>query len=468
MKKVICFIFVLFIGLKAEAKTYYSDYSEYSDFNDCYAIKNDLVDVETKDLYHAYIEEKNIVYLESQEGILTGNKKEEYTPWTLDINEIDVNKKYETKTNYYYNKVNDKYDYLFIINPTDNYYYLEYIYSYIKDTPIMYTTKNTITKNNKMTVPLGIGKIQDLKVDMHIEKRNSTNLTLYFYISEDNVFNENEDILVKKIVDDTEEKVLILDDLNFLDVNELFLEKESVSTSNNFNGRLIKKETSYRNHLIYYEQEITNRKYLDLYLEASEDYKLDLNDKKTLYRFRTRNKVIIEDEIIIDKKDINLKDYITFSSIPKEKIKITSNIDLNLNGTYKVNYILPFKTVVKDAIVDLKENYINLINKQNDYIKYLKDEADKSVYKVDKKNQEIKEIIISSSKEKNEINEKYISCQIELKNLKDVKENFKVETKKETNNFWDLVIIILTIFFIMTIIVEIIRKKKSSSFVEHE
>lgn len=28
MKKVICFIFVLFIGLKAEAKTYYSDYSE--------------------------------------------------------------------------------------------------------------------------------------------------------------------------------------------------------------------------------------------------------------------------------------------------------------------------------------------------------------------------------------------------------------------------------------------------------
>ena len=129
---------------------------------------------------------------------------------------------------------------------------------------------------------------------------------------------------------------------------------------------------------------------------------------------------------------------------------------MNLNGTYKVNYILPFKTVVKDAIVDLKENYINLINKQNDYIKYLKDEADKSVYKVDKKNQEIKEIIISSSKEKNEINEKYISCQIELKNLKDVKENFKVETKKETNNFWDLVIIILTIFFIMTIIVEII------------
>ncbi|MBQ8872076.1 MAG: hypothetical protein IJ018_04940, partial [Bacilli bacterium] len=111
MKKVICFIFVLFIGLKAEAKTYYSDYSEYSDFNDCYAIKNDLVDVETKDLYHAYIEEKNIVYLESQEGILTGKTKEEYTPWTLDINEIDVNKKYETKTNYYYNKVNDKYDY---------------------------------------------------------------------------------------------------------------------------------------------------------------------------------------------------------------------------------------------------------------------------------------------------------------------------------------------------------------------
>ena len=175
-----------------------------------------------------------------------------------------------------------------------------------------------------------------------------------------------------------------------------------------------------------------------------------------------------EDEIIIDKKDINLKDYITFSSIPKEEIKITSNIDLNLNGTYKVNYILPFKTVVKDAIVDLKENYISLINKQNDYIKYLKDEADKSVYKVDKKNQEIKEILISSSKEKNEINEKYISCQIELKNLKDVKENFKVETKKETNNFWDLVIILLTIFFIMTIIVEIKRKKKSSNFVEYE
>lgn len=468
MKKVICFILLLIISLKVEAKDYYSTYSEFSEFNENYIEKSDLVDVEFKEFYHAYLEEKKVEYLETKDGILTGKTKEEYTPWTTNINEIDLTKNYETKTKYYYNKVNDKYDFLFIINPTDNNYYLEYLYGYIKDTSIMHTTKNTITKNNRITIPLGIGKIQDLTIDMHIEKRNSTNLTLYFYLSEDNVLDFNEDLLVKKIIDDTDERIFILEDLNFLDIDELFLENESISTTDSFNGRIVKEEKSYRNHLIYYEQEITIRNYLDLYLEESEDYKLDYEDKKILYRFRTRDKVTIEDEIIIDKKEINLKDFVIFSSIPEEQIKITSNIDLNLNGSYKLNYILPFKTVSKDALVDIKDNYINLINKQNEYIKYLKEETDKTSYKVDKKNQEIKEILILNNKEKNEINEKYTSCKIELENIKNIQENFDVVVKEETNNFWNLLIIFLTFIFVTIKIVEIRRKKKSSNFVELE
>lgn len=468
MKKIIWCLFFLLIFFEVEAKDYYSDYSEYSDYQEEYIAKSDLVEVDTKELYHAYEENEVYKFLETKDGILTGNFIDEYTEWTNDINEIDLNKEYEEKTIYYYNQTNTIYNYLFIINDNDKEYVMESIYAYDSEKQIFQTKRATLRKGNYILLIINGRKIQNMTIDMILDKRNNATSELSFYLSKDQYLDVTEDVLAKRLIDTSDNNIVEYEKIDLLDFDYLFQDSIKQSTNNNFNGRIIKEEKQYRNHYIYYEQKVLEKKYLDLYLENSDVYKLDYEDKKILYRYKKRDKVSIEENIVIEEKNIFLEDYISYSTIPKEDIKITSNLNLSLNGTYQINFILPYKTVKQDIKVDIKENYVNLIKKQNDYIKYLEKQSEIANYKVDKKNQEIKEIIIKNTEKQNELIGNLNSCKIEKENLASFKNGFEIEEKEQSFNFWCLVIVIITTIFISINFVEFKRMKKNTSFVELE
>ena len=102
--------------------------------------------------------------------------------------------------------------------------------------------------------------------------------------------------------------------------------------------------------------------------------------------------------------------------------------------------------------IDIKENYINLIKAQEKALKDLQDKHDEAVYKVNLKNQEIKEVINSSDDEY--INNEYIKCKDKLNDEKENKTDLKtvkVKAKKSS--------IIIVLFLIIGYIYLFLSKK---------
>ncbi len=187
------------------------------------------------------------------------------------------------------------------------------------------------------------------------------------------------------------------------------------------------------------------RIYLNEYSkEDTPNYKVDYSHPKKIYKYQERDKLVIEDNIIITNKDTSLLDFVS-----NKDIKYTSNINYDINGIYKVNYLFNDKTISKDIYVSIEENYIDLINKQASMISNLNIEVDKNNYLVDKKNYEIKEVIKTDTKEKDNLSNELNNCYEEVKNLRTKKEKIEEETKvKEESTVYLFIILGIIIFLI--------------------
>lgn len=202
---------------------------------------------------------------------------------------------------------------------------------------------------------------------------------------------------------------------------------------------------------LYFKEEVMYlcyvpvRLYLNEYSkEDTPNYKVDYSHPKKIYKYQERDKLVIEDNIIITSKDTNLLDFVS-----NKDIKYTSNIDYNINGIYKVNYLFNDKTITKDVYVSIEENYIDLINKQANTISNLNTLVDKNNYLVDKKNYEIKEVIKTDTKEKDNLSNELNNCYEEVKNLRTKKEKIEEETKvKEESTVYLFIILGIIIFLI--------------------
>lgn len=426
MKKIILLILLNLLIIPVNAKTYYSSYSEYSNFTEEKMETNDLVDVQTKKVYHAYTEEISYEYSKHNEnGIKTGNTK-------LVIGEktnIKPENLFEESTIYTYLKQSDK----AIIKLKNNLN----TSVYIKD---MYINDESQDMSYLLTSNYAFGlsykkSSNSYKFNIETEYKSNYNITISL------VFN-NEERIIGTLTNDSE-SLLIEEDKIFYDDEEY--KSEDI---NSFVGKIINEEKYYILAYIYYEYMIINKNYLDLYLDEALEYKLDYDDYKILYSYRTRDKIIIEDNIVIDSKNINLMDYISASC----DVKFTSDINYSKNGKYTVNYITPFKTIKKEITVDIKENYINLIKEQENALKDLKEKHDEALYKVNKKNLEIKEIL--NNEDDKFINDEYIKCKSKLDDLKQDKTNFKdVKIKAKSSS------IIIVIFLLISYVYILLSKK---------
>ena len=125
-----------------------------------------------------------------------------------------------------------------------------------------------------------------------------------------------------------------------------------------------------------------------------------------------------------------------------------------------IKFILPFKTIEKKLKVNVEENYINTINKQVDYINKLKDSNEISNYAVNKKNLEIKELIVEEENKINNTLKELDSCYKNVATLKGEKQTFKVETKEKNYKLVYILSLVVLITFLV-IIKKNIRKKIS-------
>jgi hypothetical protein len=217
LKKIILLILLNLLIIPVNAKTYYSSYSEYSNFTEEKMESNDLVDVQTKKVYHAYTEEISYEYSKHIEnGIKTGNTK-------LEIGEktnIKPENVFEENTIYTYLKQSDK----AIIKLKNNLN----TSVYIKD---MYINDESQDMSYLLTSNYAFGlsykkSSNSYKFNIETEYKSNYNITISL------VFN-NEERIIGTLTNDSE-SLLIEEDKIFYDDEEY--KSEDI---NSFVGKII-------------------------------------------------------------------------------------------------------------------------------------------------------------------------------------------------------------------------------------
>ncbi len=455
MKKIyVFFLFLLLCVKPVYAKTYYGEYGEYTNYSEEKISPSDVLKVESKNFYHAYTENISYEYLQDSLYEKTGNYSTEYSSWNTNLNLLDSSYEIEECSAYTYKPFKElKHFYLKNLSEKIN---IDSIVAYDTKTGNILMQNDNFAMYSNDTFIFNISQqysLANLKILLLIDKQNIKDVKLTLSMSnDDNPFSTK--ILVQTLQDSTSNKNVELTIDNFNNVDGLLLNTTAISyCDKNVDGRIINASPIYRNIYIKYEYKVITKEYMDLYFnESTTDYKLDYNDYKTYYRYKIRDKVVLNDNIIIENKDVDLNDFILEST--SNDIKITSNLNLNVNGFYDINFILPFKTVSTTVKVDIKENYLNALKSQEQYVDYLLDAAETANYSVNQKNLEIKENIIASTEEINKLKEEINNYKAKIKVLEE-KQDIEEETKiyKQSINMF-LILLCLTIIFIVNKFVE--------------
>ena len=234
-----------------------------------------------------------------------------------------------------------------------------------------------------------------------------------------------------------DKKIIIRDDLE----DELFI-----------------KENTFDREVAYYqpvkiikEYLVPHKEYLDLYLhEESEEYFVDLDKPKTFYEIQKRDKLEIKDRIIIEDYDFKFDDIVLNKTIDPQFI---SDLNLKKNGEYDVIIAPPFNGKFK-VIVNNQQNYLNLIKEQNERLQDLAKLSENTIFLLNQKEVQIKEIINETSTTKEELATNYNIC---LENLEENKKNnsfnnivnkTKLKLDKKITSAFFLVFSFITFLFV--------------------
>lgn len=450
MKKILLFIIMFFLVSRVSAETYYSEYTEYSEYQDNIIESSDIVEVEKVSFYELYKENIEYKYLETSDYEETGNIKRIETEWVNDIELLDSTKEIEKRYKYSYFPAKP-YKYLVIVNDSERIVSLDTLKITDKiENKVLYESPQVVLyPKDKYVVSLEeAGNLINTKLEVYVVRTDKKNDFIVFsvYAYEDSPMYSNGEF-IEKVLGDDRRALLLIDDFSIYNIYPIENTKEYIISEKEVDF-LSDAEIIYRNVYDLKEYKIIDRVYTGTYaLSDNEEYLIDKERRKDYYRYRTRDKVVINDNLLIDSVDKNLIDFIEYTSISKEDITITSDVNYKVNGNYKINFVLPYKTITKDIVVDIKDNYVNLINEQVQYISELEESAKESTYLVDKKNLEIKDVIVEEETKVIELTESLNSCNRELKELKNQKESLSEETKiKEQSLSYIYVILVLIIF----------------------
>lgn len=454
MKKVLLLIIMLMCLNRVSAKTYYSDYGDYIDNKDIIIKSSDVVDVIEEKYYALYKENIRYDYLEKSNYETTGNVLKKETNWVNNIKLVDSSKVIEKKYQYTY-PISKKYKFIVFESTSEKSINIEKLTIYNKayDKKYFDVKDVIINKTEKLIVDLEDNfNFSEIEIDLSLKSPVSLQpfyVTMNIYVCDDTSEIYKGVFLSSIIGDYTKASYKVRDYSNekrLFHTNPLKYTIETASRK----SYLGEEEILYRNVYYLKEYKIIEREYSGDYSRNEVDgYQLDKKLVKTNYKYRIRDKVEINDALVIDNYNKNLIDLIRYSTIPLEKIKITSNINYKVNGNYNINFILPFKTITSNVSVNIKENYLNMLNNQTKRIKDLEEALKISSSLVNKKNMEIKDVIkIEETKTKDLVNSlnKCIKENKDIKNQKEVLYEEK-EVKEQSISF---IYVLLSLIIILT------------------
>lgn len=450
MKKIlIIFIYVFFIK-EVSAETIYGNYYKVDNINN---YNNDEIKIDTYKIYNTYkIEYEDLGYMEENDDYikdekdfiyqknLTENYKEsdEYivvNATTMNAKKVGITFGNISKSNFNEIEIfykNEKIDYT--INNLEDYEYFNLNVNNIKDNDIETYYTHSI---NHLSMGIGFQKVYDIEdISIIIHSKKGINNIFLIYI-------------------DNRPKIILNNEIDRKHIIKFKL-------NDNYEKEV---EYFYDNEIKLYKYYKENKIKTNIYVKDGDN--LILDDYKIINNYYTREKIILKENLVIEKKDQKISEFIEYST---GEVKQECNINYEINGYYKCKFILNDIEVLKDVFVNIKENEtINEVenndnlNYQKQYKKEVKEDYIESInasYNKSNAHQKIK-------KEKNKIkkskknNIKYVSSsndsEEKIKNLNDRKQNNKIKTINKNKKYRILLIFIVIIIINVLII---IKKKK--------
>lgn len=415
MKKILLFIILFFISFNyVNAETFYGEYRLVDDYS---TYKDDLLKIENIKLYNTFkVNYIDMGYmLDNNEFIKDENDyKEEYI--SIDENEIGDE----------YIKVSSSENSTYMIQFKNfesslKIYEVEIFY---KDKKLPYGFIYGIDEK--------LFNITDNDYSTFIDSNEISNFYLNLY-SRYNI----KELNIKIYTNELDSKFLLsLGDIStFITLHKnknkhiITFDSEDNSTIYEFKG--------FKNLYRYYKEE---KEILNNYVDYGNNILLDDYIEFDIYYIR--DKLILDDIMIINNQNQKIEDFIEYSS---DKVNIECNIDYNVNGKYTCEYILNDISVKRDIIVNIPfiEDIKLKETNNNNYIK-------ETTYKVKR----IKKINDEPIKLDNDIELNLLKNNIDKQNKKDIVNIRKNKLLKYIKY------VTIFILFIIEIILFIKKKKK--------
>jgi predicted nucleic acid-binding Zn-ribbon protein len=420
MKKFLWFIVLMILSPKLilASEVIYSDYSEFGPFDSEYISSSELVDVKTEKRYLWYKEEQILgdykLYDGSSNLLLDDCYDTDYSSWSTTYEE-KIGRTYLNRTVYNYELAKEL-RYIHLTNLYGSYgaFRIPELIVKVDGKEIDYDftcdgcwdnfdsyIHNGIYNENKSYITNGGSLIIDLKQSYPANK-----VELIFYIfdlgSESKKYtigysNDKKNIYASKdFVYEFSDEYWSNSKLINHYIYDLGIDK-SLWTNNVIRYSPIDSDyvmsvstyKQYRYKETYCRTYTLNKVYNSIYTKDSiDDFTIkDESKSKIFYSYRTRDKIELEDDLIINSYDYNLSDFILYSS---NDYDIITDIDINKNGIYNITFKTDKLQVNKLVSVDILDNTIftyqqeieslyKLIEDLNNKIKELEEKYNASI-----------------------------------------------------------------------------------------
>jgi len=369
MKKILLIIILFFCFLNyIKAETFYGEYRLVDDIGE---YKDDLLKIEKVKLYNTY---KN-KYIDM--GYMLENN--EYIK--------DENDYVEKYTNINKNDIGDEYIKLKSINKNSYLLQFRVFKSYMKIYEVEIYYKNKKLSYGFINNPSSkLSNIVDNDYITYIDCAEIQN----FYVNLYNHYNSSDITIIIYTDDDVDYNFL----LSFGDytTNITLHNKNKNKNIISFNNEEVKINYEYMGFKKLYRYYKEEKEVLNNYVEYSNNILED--DYIEFDTYYVRDKLILNDIMIINNSEQKAEDFIEYSS---DKVNVECTIDYNVNGKYICEYILNDISVKRNIIVNIpnvEEMKLNEIrNNVNNISKVIENNIDdKSVVLVNNDKNKIKEI----------------------------------------------------------------------------
>lgn len=387
MKKIFLIILMLFLlNFKAEAKeVYYSEYNDFSDYSLDLIESSELINVEQERRFRFYEELKVGEYRRLFDDNskfayfdLKDKKNSDFSEWSEFRSENLEGRIIETKK-FYKIKEPKAISHISFFNTLDTIITLKDVEIYYLDKKLDYEIILDLADSDFNIYPWGT-ITYDLKGYYDLQK-----ITIKVKNIE---FNGSSEILVlARVLSDYNDYYINYFSYNLMNFNDTNIlidstnwirgdaeygeEVISESKPSGSSLLLISEITMHRyQDALFYFYNI-EKKYIDGYFVDYPSLIKDEDNYEDYYRYQTRDKLEIEDEILIQNHEQKLSDFIK-SSVQYE---IITNLDMNKNGIYEVEIKTPFISVKKDVVVNINENNNIPITDNNDLNKIIEENS---------------------------------------------------------------------------------------------